>query len=168
MNKDRPLGLFDDWVAMTRLIRSRWRNDSRRTRCYRGLAILTICIILISLSLPGQWVSTVQVFAFKWWPWPSSGIASSSFPIDKIVHFFLFSVCGALFVRGWSSLRKRWWVVCASLFAYGVFTEFLQKYIPGRSPSIDDLGADFIGVLFGIVVTLSYFYTRFNSTEEIE
>ena len=96
-----------------------------RTLWYRRLAWVSLFSIIIALSLPGHWIEALQVWALTWWPWPSSGLASSPLPIDKVIHASLFAVCAALFVRGWTTFRERWWVICLMLFLYGVVTEVI-------------------------------------------
>lgn len=123
---------------------------------HRATAIAALLITAILLSLPGHWIASVQTFLQPWWPWPSSGRASSGLPLDKVVHAFLFFMCGALFVRGWSFLRQRWYVLCALLLLFGAWTELIQRYVPGRSASVADLVADGVGILLGVGVALVY------------
>jgi VanZ family protein len=133
---------------------------ARRSLVYRRLALLMLLLSLIVLSLPGHWLAALQDWIRPWWPWPSSGLGPSTLPIDKAVHALLFAVCGALFVRGWGTLRERWWLLCAALFLYGGLTELLQRYVPGRSASWGDVVADGIGVLVGVGLSLVYLRRR--------
>lgn len=128
----------------------------RNEEAYRFLAIGSAVIIFILLSLPGQWIEAVQFYIYSWWSWPASELVPSEFPTDKIVHAFMFLLCAALFVRGWSVLRKRWYLVCVVLILYGMLTEVMQHFIPGRSASLGDLVADSIGVGIGIMIALAF------------
>ena len=138
------------------------RNETteRRTYLYRLLALLTLICSFILLSLPGSWIEFFQTWIHQWWPWPSSGLASSDFPLDKLVHATLFALCAALVVRGWTTLRQRWWLVCGLLFLYGALTELIQRFVPGRSSTLADLLADGIGVSIGVGFALMYLRKR--------
>lgn len=138
------------------------RNDTVvwRTRLYRRLALLVLISSFILLSLPGSWIESVQTWMHQWWLWPSSGLASSDFPSDKLVHASLFGLCATLFVRGWTTLRQRWWLVCGVLFVYGILTELMQRYVPGRNSTLGDLLADGIGVGLGVGFALMYLRKR--------
>ena len=136
------------------------KGGDGRTLWYRRLAWVSLFSIIIILTLPGHWIEALQVWALTWWPWPSSGLASSPLPIDKVIHASLFAVCAALFVRGWTTFRERWWVICLMLFLYGVVTEVIQYFVPGRSASIGDLLADAAGGVIGVVAALAYLRGR--------
>lgn len=123
---------------------------------HRATAIAALLATAILLSLPGNWIESLQSFIHPWWPWPASGMASSGIPLDKVVHVSLFFVCGALFVRGWSFLRQRWYLLCGLLLLFGVLTELIQRYVPGRSASVGDLVADAVGILLGVGLALVY------------
>lgn len=53
------------------------------------------------------------------------------------------------FVLLW--LGVRWWVVLPTLVAFGALAELLQYYVPGRSPDIDDLGMNVLGIAVGLL-----------------
>ncbi|MDA1372067.1 MAG: hypothetical protein O2971_15055 [Proteobacteria bacterium] len=38
----------------------------------------------------------------------ASALSSSDFPFDKLLHVSMFSLCAALFVRGWTTYAERW------------------------------------------------------------
>ncbi len=130
---------------------------TKRTRLYRRLAICTSIGVLVLLCLPGSWIEALQSYINVW---PPSESESTDFPIDKVVHAFLFSLCAALFIRGWNNLRQRWYLVCALLLLYGLVTELIQRYIPGRSSSFGDLLADGAGIGFGVGIALVYLRKR--------
>jgi VanZ family protein len=137
-----------------------------RTKAYRLTAVLMLLISLVALSVPGTWVEGLQTYFYQWWPWPSSGIASTDIPVDKVIHAALFSLCACLFVRGWTVLRHRWWFLCAALLVYGVLTEWIQSFVPGRSASIADIVADGLGIGIGVGVARFYLRRR-NDSEKI-
>ena len=124
------------------------------------MAFASFVAILIFLSLPGHWIAFLLSQISLCWPSHSSDLISSNFPTDKLIHALLFAICAALFVRGWTSFRKRWWIVCLILFLNGVATELIQRVVPGRSATIGDLLADGLGVIVGVSVALIYLRGR--------
>lgn len=67
----------------------------------------------------------------------------STFGVDKLFHFFLFSVLMLFYFLGFG--KKSWKV----LFFFGLFAainEFSQYYIPGRDVNTYDLVFNFFGV----------------------
>ena len=127
-------------------------TGDRRTRRYRLLALASFVVILVFLSLPGHWIAALQSWVQLWWPWSSSDSIPSNFPTDKLIHGVMFATCAALVVRGWA--------VCLMLFLYGMVTELIQRYVPGRSASLGDFLADGVGVLIGVGVALVYLRKR--------
>ncbi len=132
----------------------------RRTRRYRRLAWATFIAILLMLSLPGHWIEGLKVWIQALLQFPPSGLESWDFPTDKLIHASLFALCAALFVRGWTTFQDRWWLVCLMLFLYGLVTELIQRFVPGRSATLGDLLADGMGVVVGVGMTLLYLRNR--------
>ncbi|MEX0738029.1 MAG: VanZ family protein [Pseudohongiella sp.] len=122
------------------------------------MLVLTTCVLL----LPGSAIAAIAALlepafdslrAWKstWWPWPVSDPGSSGLALDKVSHFFLFALCGALFFRAWQfnlGLVR----ILAILLAFGVATEIAQYFIPGRSMSVGDMIADAVGLATGIFI----------------
>ena len=120
-------------------------------------AYLSLLSTLIILVIPGSVIDWLALWAYQWWPWPSSGLASGSISIDKFIHAVLFAVCGALIVKGWMEQIGRWQWVFLSLMGYAMFTEFLQLLVPGRGASVGDLLADCIGAGIGMFWAFRFF-----------
>ncbi|MBD3247965.1 hypothetical protein GF382_01585 [Candidatus Falkowbacteria bacterium] len=111
---------------------------------------LTICwtaAIFIILLLPMPW---------KYYP------AGISF-YDKAIHFVIFAVFGFLLIYFLNSferisLKK----ACLTAFISGFFMvflgEYLQAFVPGRSPSIYDLISGYLGIMISIVFSLALFH----------
>ncbi|WP_419177022.1 VanZ family protein [Desulfosediminicola sp.] len=135
-------------------------KTTKRTQHYRHISIIAAILVLFLLSIPGQWISALQLYIHPLWPWPSSGLASSEIPIDKVVHASLFLVCGALFVRGWHVLQQHWYLIFLLLLLYAVLTEVIQIFVPGRSASIGDLIADVVGIGVGVGFAVVYLRKR--------
>lgn len=76
---------------------------------------------------------------------------------DKLAHFCIYGLLAATLVGAVPpDLRRRrpWAAVGAIILwclAYGIADEFHQSFIPGRYPSLADIGADTLGA---IVVSL--------------
>lgn len=74
-------------------------------------------------------------------------------PIDKLAHFFLYSVLGALAGWGWQRAGRRLarvWPLLAMLLL-GAGDELHQRRVPGRSAEAADWIADAAGCLIGFV-----------------
>lgn len=119
---------------------------------------MSLLITLAVLVIPGSVIDWLMLWAYQWWPWRSSGLASGVISIDKLIHGALFAVCGALVVKGWLEPLGRWQWMYLFLVCYGVATELLQSFIPGRGASIGDLVADCIGA--GLGVTWAMYHSK--------
>lgn len=79
---------------------------------------------------------------------------------DRILHFveyFGFGICLALATAGWA--RKNFAVphAAAAVLAgmlYAVTDEWHQSFVPGRDPSLRDLGSDLVGLVAAQAVVL--------------
>ncbi len=77
------------------------------------------------------------------------------FPTAKLLHvaaYSLFAILsGWLFIPG----RLRWLLlVFMSLHAAG--TEFFQRYVPERGPSLWDVGIDHAGIAIGLLISCKW------------
>ena len=112
----------------------------------QGIADLRITEFMASKST----VLAVMVWAASWLPWAGAmdrmDLGSQS---DKLVHFSLFLLLGALAARSWPHATGRWsaWL---GLFLLGCLTEWLQQYVPGRGASVFDLATDVAGTSLGL------------------
>lgn len=99
------------------------------------------------------WALTVIVLTLI----PSKAIPDVRiFQADKLVHFFIFGVQMVLSSYGLSRTfhltgKPKKPLLVAALFSFllGIFTEFTQQYVPGRSPSVFDMIANTVGVGLG-------------------
>jgi hypothetical protein len=88
-------------------------------------------------------------------------LPSTSFPAwvdlggnrDKIAHFAAYFVTSLLFYLTFRTRFKKI-DIYATLFSfgYGAILELLQLFVPGREPSLQDLMANFSGVLFFFIL----------------
>lgn len=137
----------------------------RRERRY---ALLALGLTLVLLTMPGSVLAGLQsslqvvmeplITSLKewmalWWPWPASEDDGEPLPIDKVVHFVLFAGCGYWVARGWLG-DYNWLGLLLALMAYGVFTEVIQVFVPGRGLSVADMIADAAGAAAGLLWAL--------------
>lgn len=95
---------------------------------------------------------------------PSVGVG------DKFSHFFAYLVLSALMFLAFSfqekyKILKNYPAAMSALIAsvYGIFDEFHQMFIPGRSAELLDLVADILGAIAGVILTRQV-YLKFDST----
>jgi VanZ family protein len=108
--------------------------------------VLWALIILISMSIPAEYIPKVKIFGY-----------------DKIAHIGVFMVFGILVYRSiinWqlkniNILRSILFSLFSVMF-FGFFSEAYQQFIPGRTPDIYDFIADTIGGLIAIPIILIY------------
>ena len=76
---------------------------------------------------------------------------------DHVGHFIGYAILGLVALRAcagarWEGItyRSSWqaWTISA---CYGAFDEFHQRFVPGRSPAVDDWMADALGAAVMIV-----------------
>lgn len=117
---------------------------------FRRLFLLALLFTLVSLLAPANSVMAFKAWVASWLPWAALvdrvDLASQS---DKLVHFSLFLLLGALAARSWPHATGRWsaWL---GLFLLGCLTEWLQQYVPGRGASVFDLATDVAGTSLGL------------------
>jgi len=69
---------------------------------------------------------------------------------DKIGHciaYFILMINGGLIVQ-----KKRWIIIGIASFLYSLLLEGLQYFIPGRSTDLNDLIANSLGIIGGLIV----------------
>jgi VanZ family protein len=127
-------------------------NDDRRT--YQVAVAVWALVILTATSVPVSGVPT-----------------TSPYWADKVVHFTLYGVLGALAarafvaapsvgtarvvdVRTWNR-RHAGWLAMALLAIFAGADELHQYWIRGRTPSAADWFADVAGVGVGIVIGMN-------------
>jgi VanZ family protein len=68
---------------------------------------------------------------------------------DKLNHLSAFA---SLAVAGFLAFRGRWWQVALGLLAYGGLIEILQTFTPTRVGEWEDLLADAVGIVLGLLL----------------
>jgi VanZ family protein len=79
--------------------------------------------------------------------WPGSQIPTTKWPVDKLVHFILFT--------GWATavmtdFNLKWVRLLIAGVLFALFTEVIQIPIERRSFDLNDVIADTAGILFAI------------------
>jgi VanZ family protein len=136
-------------------------NDDRRT--YQVAVAVWALVILTATSVPGSAIPT----SFPHWA-------------DKIVHFTLYGVLGALAARAFVAApsartargvdARNWnrshagWLAMALLAIFAGVDELHQYWIRGRTPSAADWFADVAGVGVGIAIGMNM--RRSNGTPD--
>ena len=109
----------------------------------------TLLSTLLALLLPATEVLVVKDWVASWLL-GARWLEQSDIPqhSDKWMHSGLFLTLGFLAICAWRSPLQRWgWV--STLLVLGAVTEFLQAWVPGRSPSLADFVADALGLALG-------------------
>jgi VanZ family protein len=121
-----------------------------RNAVFQRLFLLALIFTLVALLTPASTVLAFKVWAASWLPWAGAmDRMSLGAQSDKLVHFGLFLLLGALAARSWPHRAGRWsaWL---GLFLLGCLTEWLQQFVPGRGASGFDLAADVAGASLGL------------------
>lgn len=94
--------------------------------------------------------------------------------IRKLAHFSIYALVGVWIMSFMSTfdmrLYKKWIISMLVGVMYAASDEFHQSFVPGRGPSIVDVGIDSLGVLTGILVILIIIsiYRALKSDKKVE
>lgn len=93
-------------------------------------------------------------------PSPPKGFHS----LDKIAHFLIYLLWGFTLSRVWKerSPRRKSFVIfiCSAPLLFPALDESHQFLIPGRTPSLLDLGCDIAGAFLGFSIFARWKHTR--------
>lgn len=90
-------------------------------------------------------------------PHPVSDNTYSHLPTDpfylaKALH--VVGYMGGTILTAWLLIsRKGRWLLLGVIFFHGIATEFLQQFVPPRTPSVRDVVLDHLGIVLGVAVT---------------
>jgi VanZ family protein len=131
------------------------------------LAGLSILILLLILSIPGDWVAAIEAWVKSLISLPQRPPSPGWLPTDKVVHVLLFllttlPVMLAVHLRHPMREPRQHsqvfrLVAMQTLLAMTVIaflSEWIQSYVPGRSADPLDILADIIGIVAGITLIL--------------
>jgi hypothetical protein len=111
-------------------------------------------VILFLITLPKEDMPD----AVGWWGW------LEKLHFDKWVHAGMFAVQAWLLIIPINKfeipLKEKWqWMlrVCMAVIVWGIFTEVIQLYVPGRSFDLLDWAADSLGALLALLLAKRLF-----------
>jgi VanZ family protein len=115
----------------------------------RGIFLAVLCLTLMLLLLSATQILAAKIWLASWLPgarWLDE--AELTAHADQWTHALLFTTLGGLAMAAWRSRSERqrlgW-----GLLGLAIATEILQAWVPGRSPSLADAGADALGLVAG-------------------
>ena len=135
------------------------KHSAKRLRLCRCFIALLLCFIWGNSLLPGSvsgaisdWVRDLLSRIF---PGEVPGVTTGGGLLRKIAHFTEFAALGASL--GWLSGMLRKSKLRPLLYGFGAacVDETIQVFVPGRGPSLKDVGIDTCGVIVGITVILA-------------
>ncbi len=103
-------------------------------------------------------MSSIKLFRFTFWSaifiiffiaTKPGGIELFKSIWDKLKHSFAFFVLYILFSFAYPKLNIK--IKVLSLIGYGVLIEIVQYFIPTREFSLEDIFADSIGIISGVI-----------------
>ena len=97
---------------------------------------------------------------------PGSLVPHQFSPYDKLVHFSVYGLFGALLGRDLSYVTGRWRAALLAIVisvAFGAADEWHQGFIPGRATDLADWRADSIGAAGGAL--LFALFSRFRASK---
>lgn len=80
--------------------------------------------------------------------------------VRKLAHFSIYAVVGFSLMGLFNTYKIQnkykviWTVIIGAIYALS--DEFHQRFIPGRGPSLKDVGIDTLGVIFGMLVIMCF------------
>lgn len=145
-------GLFLVWLALPRL----WSAPGRIQRLVLSAVLLTL---LVGVALPGpeklqllnqiEQVATEVTANAQLVPEAAAALHWPSDP-GKVGHFVLFGLLALGMLRATGGRGPQALLLDITLFAAA--TEFLQTYVPGRAPSVEDWLLDTCGALAALAL----------------
>lgn len=111
------------------------------------------CLIRTAFGVPAAWAGIILALTSI----PGRQVPTVRFPhVDKLVHFTLYAVLGALLVR---ALRRAGRLTPAALAlsllgtaAFAAADEWHQRWVPGRTGDFADWSADLAGATLALLL----------------
>lgn len=111
---------------------------------------------------------TALVIVLMWWPSMKTPPTFLGELTDKVGHFVVFGLFGALWLRVLDagpakpsqSAQRRLWLALGGCLAFSLVTELGQAFVPGREVALGDLAANWSGVGLGVAVMAFIFARR--------
>ena len=124
-------------------------------------------IFLSSTSSAGNLCTQVfQLFSIKLRGYaPNYSLGILSFLAEKSLHVIMFLVLGTLLwraIKAIEDVRGKIAVILSVGLLIGSASEFLQRFFPGRDPSVRDILINLAGTAIGVAVSLTFARIRQN------
>lgn len=126
---------------------------------------MTLCCILLCLCLAFIWGNSllpgeisgaisdeVGHILEMLLPGQQEEMVESAFPLRKLAHFTEFTGLGLCLCWLFGMLRRGKLPAFLAGGAAACVDEFIQRFVPGRGPSLRDVGIDACGVLTGLIL----------------
>ena len=114
-------------------------------------------IVLILICLPKDDIPEIS----GWWAW------LNYIYFDKWIHVGIFGILAFMFMMPFgradlhTKTKLRSFILVASLVSlWGLSTEFIQLFVPGRSFDLKDWAADSLGALLSILLSRKIYLRR--------
>ncbi len=136
---------------------------------------LRLCTVLIAVNLifiwgnsllPGEISGAISDAVKNLIRWclsflnlPSGGGGGGGL-LRKVAHFTEFACLGGLFTWLFFMLRRPAWLALGCGFLAACVDETIQRFVPGRGPSVFDVGIDTAGVAVGIILLLLSYHIK--------
>jgi VanZ family protein len=126
-------------------------------------------IFFSSTASAGNWC-TQAFYSFStklWGSTPNHGLGILSFLAEKSVHVGMFLVLGTLLwkaIKAIEDVRGKITAILTLGLLIGTASEFLQRFFPGRDPSVRDILINLAGTAIGVAVSLVFAGNRKNES----
>lgn len=97
-------------------------------------------------------VMMALIFAFS--NTPSSDLPNfnaADFIIKKSAHMLGYALLALAYLRAFNGDISKWKLIWLLAILYAATDEFHQSFVPGRGPSVIDVGIDAIGAFLGLL-----------------
>ena len=119
--------------------------------CFRGILSVVPKYFLRALNAyapPLLWAGVIFIFSAQS-VLPGFDVDLTDFLFKKLAHMFVYGVLYALLFRAVNlergSTKKNWVVPFLLCLTYALLDEVHQSFTPNRTPSLRDVGYDFLG-----------------------
>ena len=150
------------------------RKTEKRMRLCLGLIVCNLVFIWGNSLLPGSvsgaisdWVKDILSFIFHL---GNDGPEEGGGFLRKLAHFTEFASLGLLLSWLFAMLKKTPGLPLLCGFLAACLDETIQRFVPGRGPSIKDVCIDTAGALLGVVIFLLglKIYHKYHRRKQLE
>ena len=138
---------------------------------------IRFCLVLIGLNLAFIWGNSllpgevsgalsdwVKELVSRLLPEGEIGPSGGGL-LRKLAHFTEFALLGLLLSRLVRLMQKKDWYPLPLGVAAACVDETIQRFVPGRGPSLRDVGIDSCGVLVGMVLMYTAYLLKRKGTK---